>query len=1740
MYIALSELPITITIYKPYEIEPIKEIVITDKSQLKPDQYGNPCYYFEKNFIDSLAFSNCKYEVVLENAAGIISSQTGYLTYEEAEEWTYTVERTELDIYRSSGSYANINVTGAFDIPFFSSSNPSVARIDNNSINSYMASVRAIGVGTSEISITADGITKSFTVPVISTDPNLQEVGEFKDLDIIFSGYNANRISGIFIPNTEEHYELYIVSYNNLDEKMGSAYLMDTEGTFDFGTCYTFDAMIPEGASYVRVEAYLIQNGKIKKESVSEKFVRTVEPEFVIVADELSTGAGSLNVRLSYEGDLATVDDYELINFYIEFSYGTSEDESTWTTVETSSQVSEIRDYSVLLPYLEPETTYYGKIRIYDSRYDSLENKEYIIFEQSLLLPAFKTTESVSYNLQTEFPDAVFRKEVVTALNSLYANKAFTEESTVTNAQLEAITIVYLHRYDDTMEQVRDLTGIELLTNMRFAQFPENEIDTVDNIDWSKLPYLNALYMAGNNITRLPNLTNNKELAFVDFNYNMLSKEELYTIYRKIPLTTTVDSTIYTTQRVEEIEDKVEWRYSISRTKYNLDKESEKTGMLQVYNALKNPTFKSSDTTIAKIAVSKNDPSIATITAVSEGIAEITVTVDGVSKWFLVKVYSSVPKVQAQSNVVINTFFGNEAKTALEITNSFETAVKKVTMTESVAGLSVEQIDGTWYLCSDGSVITKNTKVTLAFEVEGYEAIGDLIIAPQTITVNGVNKRPVAVLSATEITFRAYPYTESRYVELYVEGNDYRNLVDVKPEDIVLTSAPSKVTEANAKVMVTYDKTSGKVSVSASDDAVNGTYKYTITPGVGADYAKDAKTVVLTVNLKATKPAFKFNTTNVSLDAAYPGEAEGSIKLLMDEGYVLDLEGTSVLAPNDSVNDFIHVEKNTDGTITFRVIKAGLSTVGTYKITAKVKSEWGRTYELKETKVTVKVTNSSKVTLSSKSKSVTINPYVGYANVKANLAVKGFTAQDSVEYTTHYSYIPTNELAKNATDMRLLFNLDGTISIIGCSAYADGKYTYNLLGTIIGNDGTVTYTKPLAFTVQLKAKALTSVPTKKAVTVYADYCTTVVKEGTTYYKVEIPVSVKEDAGRILDMVLANSMETSGVSAKVEDSTLVVEFPTTVTKLNNVTFTSADISYVAFKASITVNTKEPKPAFTAKKITMNRYTDATVINTVVDTEGYSVIGLKNIVIHKGKNVDATGWFSVNSTNGVINGSTISISIPQEHDADIVNGAYTVSLTPIIKIGENKKELPACTFTLKVAQPKVKLGIDNIKTVSQTVNLYPSIDKKTSDKFVVKAYSDNKEITVSEIAVTTKDKILVTSHAVEANSTVFFTAVENAGKNTYVITAKVKKANGVVEEKEVTLNKAFVVKVKELPTSIKLAKKKLTFSPCVESKVYTTINSPELASLMKTSDFTYKITTVETNSKYKDLAAELKNNILAVTGSTDGIITVDNTGYVTKNTTFYYLVTVELMQKGKQGAVATYTDKLSVAVKNTLPKTELQLKSINLDNAFVIQNATSRVMLTTGSGLWTIDALTNADIVIKNGNKDVTNEGFFNVTYDGSRFTIGLNNKKADGTLITVPKGSYKLEIIPKVSERNGDKDATLAKLTLTVKVVSSRPTIKMASKVTVKAGQATQYIESTLKNNGTLTEATICTCIKRPAKADDTDVAGVEVKVMSDGNISVKAEAGVIVGFYTFTINPITVIDGKEFLLDTKKLTVVVK
>lgn len=1095
---------------------------------------------------------------------------------------------------------------------------------------------------------------------------------------------------------------------------------------------------------------------------------------------------------------------------------------------------------------------------------------------------------------------------------------------------------------------------------------------------------------------------------------------------------------------------------------------------------------------------------------------------------------TDVPKVLAQEEVIFNTYFENEAVVPLELTNSFGTDVTKVMIAEG-NGFSVkEDGDGIWWLQWDGvTQIEENAKLILNYAVDGFVADGE-DIAPQTIRIKTVKEIPVTKLSVTKLEFKQYPY-ETQTLAVKVKNNNYDNVVMFDTEnDIEFISVPKGVDKEHTEIVFQYDN--GILYVDPSANAVNGTYKVLVTPRVGTSGNFKSTSIELTIVVNGKKPVFALNATSISLDAAYPETATMSVKYLMDAGY--ELADLDVEVPAENLDEFINVTWDSFGTITFAVKKAGLSKAGTYKLIPTVKLSNGETVALKEVKVTVKVTNSSKATVSSKSKSITINPYVGEAAVKANLAVKGFTPQDSVDYTTVYEFVPTNTLARNA-GLKFVVTENGAVQITGCEGKADGKYTYSLIGKIEGTDGTVTYTKPLAFTVQLKTKVLTVVPAKKSVTIYKDYCTTVTKNDVTYYKVVVPLSVKESADILLDTTIANSMANDGVITTSNAKELIVEIPVTLTKKCNLTLTPADSKFATFKVSISIDTKQPKAAFATSKLTMNRYTDYVAENVVVDTEGYVITRLECIEIKKGNKVIEEGTFIVNKDKG-----KLSISIPKEHDAEVLNGDYKITVTPFITINGEEKLLAPCTYTLKLVQPTVKLSVGEAKVASQVVNLYyKEIWEITSEQYTVNAYCGNEKLGIAELQIITNDKKIFTRGTINENRSISFEAVKDIetndyrnGKNTYAVTAKVVKANGAVESKEVKLNKAFVVNVRELPKSITFAKTKLDFSPYMEGKVTTTVKSTELAALIETGNYYYDITAVEMNSKYKEAVTE--NGIVVVSGNRDGVITVDNIGLPNQNANYYYLVTVKLMHKNSLDAVATYDVKFSISVKNTLPKAILQMNSISLDNAFVRQKITDTVILTNGTGLWKLDTLTDVNIKVLNGKKDVTSDKYFNITYDENRFTVSINSRREDGTLMTVPKGTYKIEIVPTVSERviNGVKKKELSKIALNVKVTSSRPTVKLTSKVTISPGGEEQMITPTLKNNGKLIGITvICT-----AKPKDAKAGAIAITVLEDGKISIMAGADAVTGTYKFAIHPVTQMDGEDILLDTVNMSVVVK
>ena len=387
-------------------------------------------------------------------------------------------------------------------------------------------------------------------------------MGTFEDVEIAFSGYSA-RPKGVFVPNTEEDYTIYLVSYNSADERLCSV-----EITLSSDIQYIYD--IAKGTAYARLEAYSNESASETVAAYSEKIVRLEEPEIRLAVDEITVGAGTIAMSISYSGNMAVSgDNYDSALFRAELIYGTDEDESTWTNTEYHGyfDISERYKGNICFDTLEPEVTYYGKVRLYSEVYDEVTNEYISNYETTILLEPFETKSVVTYNLKTVFPDAVLRDWVMNRINGATGTE-LTEDSDVTNTQLESISgTLYLNRDNLETEAIRDITGIDLLTNLTDIYLNHNEIEVIDNVDWSKLSRLEEIYIRGNNITRFPDFSKNEKLTWINFDDNMLSEEEQKTVLDKLPANARYSIDLFSSQRSSLVELKMEENYYIYDSK---------------------------------------------------------------------------------------------------------------------------------------------------------------------------------------------------------------------------------------------------------------------------------------------------------------------------------------------------------------------------------------------------------------------------------------------------------------------------------------------------------------------------------------------------------------------------------------------------------------------------------------------------------------------------------------------------------------------------------------------------------------------------------------------------------------------------------------------------------------------------------------------------------------------------------------------------------------------------------------------------------------------------------------------------------------------------------------------------------------------------------------------------------------------------------------------------------------------
>ena len=381
--------------------------------------------------------------------------------------------------------------------------------------------------------------------------------GYFENVEMTFEGIMVN-IKGFFQYGGSETGEAVYVRLAQYDEN--DQHLCSTSVLYiseSYASRYEIDSyrnLLHDKAAYVRLEAgYYYGTGKVVSEDFDVPAFSQPEDNYEVEVSKI--GAGSVNYEISYKGNVGE-DGY--VNLNTSLNVGTTEDPDTWQ--EVNNEYVEFSAYDtveiVSFSGLIPETTYYGEIIFYYSIYDN-ENYENIrCYEKRIPLDSFTTKKNEVYQLSEIFPDETFRIKI--------AGSASVE--TITKTDLERIQYIDIDRSSLETTAVKDITGIDLLVNLENFSAENQEISDVSHIDWSKLCNLKQLDMSGNDLTKVPDLTQNSQLEYVYFRENLLPVEEVNNIYKKMPKNIESIENAVANQRVNGFELVIEDTYYVYPT----------------------------------------------------------------------------------------------------------------------------------------------------------------------------------------------------------------------------------------------------------------------------------------------------------------------------------------------------------------------------------------------------------------------------------------------------------------------------------------------------------------------------------------------------------------------------------------------------------------------------------------------------------------------------------------------------------------------------------------------------------------------------------------------------------------------------------------------------------------------------------------------------------------------------------------------------------------------------------------------------------------------------------------------------------------------------------------------------------------------------------------------------------------------------------------------------------------------
>lgn len=160
--------PVTVTVYKPYDTELITSFTIS-KGDLESGTSNPAWYYFKQDLINALPDADALYDIAAVDSNGytfIVSEQPIGIRGGSASTWTVSPTQLFLNLDSEETKIGTVTVAGNKGTPAFKSDNVKVATVAADKADKNKAVVTAVAEGTTNISITADKITKTVAVTV--------------------------------------------------------------------------------------------------------------------------------------------------------------------------------------------------------------------------------------------------------------------------------------------------------------------------------------------------------------------------------------------------------------------------------------------------------------------------------------------------------------------------------------------------------------------------------------------------------------------------------------------------------------------------------------------------------------------------------------------------------------------------------------------------------------------------------------------------------------------------------------------------------------------------------------------------------------------------------------------------------------------------------------------------------------------------------------------------------------------------------------------------------------------------------------------------------------------------------------------------------------------------------------------------------------------------------------------------------------------------------------------------------------------------------------------------------------------------------------------------------------------------------------------------------------------------------------------------------------------------------------